>query len=385
MCDHGDTQSKACGNGRCSAYDRSEENDQQGGKKMKKIAVSLLALFTLVGCQKERTIEVNMLDTGYTIEPVSTIENIPVNTAAWGCTIDGKVSACIEKYDQYNILHGYGIYDFETKEYRESDTNPIQEDETYGHVSISTSEYNVYTKVIIDYENQMNTTSYYVEKNGHYSFLRENTQSVDLTSNYRHLSVYEENDKAYLVYDEDNDLIINEITSAGYKEIERKPLQIDDYTLTNYYYDDALVLEYSSDKDNLVIINDEEYYLEHYSHYLIFDDILLVSNYTEPDGGNMQDLLNTYVIDRKTHDSIKVNMNIDTLFWVKFNDYYYSYNNAGEIMILRYNDSLDVITTSINKNSVDEQKTISADNKGIFVFNQDYMDENMSIILISLE
>ena len=54
-------------------------------------------------------------------------------------------------------------------------------------------------------------------------------------------------------------------------------------------------------------------------------------------------------------------------------------------MILRYNDSLDVITTSINKNSVDEQKTISADNKGIFVFNQDYMDENMSIILISLE
>lgn len=352
---------------------------------MKKIAVSLLALFTLVGCQKERTIEVNMLDTGYTIEPVSTIENIPVNTVAWGCTIDGKVSACVEKYDQYNILHGYGIYDFETKEYRESDTNPIQEDETYGHVSISTSEYNVYTKVIIDYENQMNTTSYYVEKNGHYSFLRENTQSVDLTSNYRHLSVYEENDKAYLVYDEDNDLIINEITSAGYKEIERKPLQIDDYTLTNYYYDDALVLEYSSDKDNLVIINDEEYYLEHYSHYLIFDDILLVSNYTEPDGGNMQDLLNTYGIDRKTHDSIKVNMNIDTLFWVKFNDYYYSYNNAGEIMILRYNDSLDVITTSINKNSVDEQKTISADNKGIFVFNQDYMDENMSIILISLE
>ena len=350
---------------------------------MKKIAVSLLALFTLVGCQKERTIEVNMLDTGYTIEPVSTIENIPVNTAAWGCTIDGKVSACVEKYDQYNILHGYGIYDFETKEYRESDTNPIQEDETYGHVSISTSEYNVYTKVIIDYENQMNTTSYYVEKNGHYSFLRENTQSVDLTSNYRHLSVYEENDKAYLVYDEDNDLIINEITSAGYKEIERKPLQIDDYTLTNYYYDDALVLEYSSDQDNLVIINDEEYYLEHYSHYLIFDDILLVSNYTEPDGGNMQDLLNTYVIDRKTHDSIKVNMNIDTLFWVKFNDYYYSYNEAGELVILRYNDSIDIITTSINYNSVDNLNTLAMNN-GIYIFEQDYISETMTISLLSL-
>ncbi|WP_273399460.1 hypothetical protein [Traorella massiliensis] len=351
---------------------------------MKKIAVSLLALFTLVGCQKERTIEVNMLDTGYTIEPVSTIENIPVNTGIWQCTIDEKVSACTAKYDQDYVIQGYGIYDFETNQYRESDTDPIPEDETYGYLSISTSEYNVYYKVISDYESQMNTTSYFVEKDGQYTFLRENTQSMDLSSDYQHLSVYEENDKAYLVYDEDNELIINEITSDGYKEIERKPLQIDDYTLSNYYYDDTLVLEYSSDEDDLLIINDEEYHLELYSHYIIFDDILLVSNYTEPDGGNMQDLLNTYVIDRQTKEVIELDTNIDTnRYRARYDDYYYSYNEAGELVILRYNDSIDIITTSINYNSVDNLNTLAMNN-GIYIFEQDYISETMTISLLSL-
>lgn len=354
---------------------------------MKKLLYGFLALMMISGCAKEKIIKVNQINTGYSIKEISTFDDIPQNTF-FGTMISDESLAILTKYDINENILGYASFDMNdyTVKHYSKDETPIEEDEKYGSFYLSTTQYNVYQKLVSDYDKQMNKFTYYVENDGVYTLLCEVESPMLLTYDISHVYVYEENDIAYLVYKDTNELVVNEIEADGYKEIKRYPLKDNNYELTNYYYEDAFIMTYTSDEGNLLRINDEEYEFELYSHFVIFNDIVLFSKYSELDGGDNQELIGeSYVIDRHSKKHYDLDTDIDTRYWWKCNgDFYYSYDTAGYLMFMSYNDSIEVIQTSLNRNAEDNQELYFFD-ESIFVFTQDFFDETCTVSLLSLE
>lgn len=355
---------------------------------MKKIIIILLLLIVFTGCTEEKKINVNQINTGYNIKDVVTIDNIPVNTSIWAnVNVDEKFIAII-KYDEYDEIIGYTVYDTNYNNVSELSVNepPEYEHEEYGWLIIPTSEYNVFYKVILDNESLMNHYMYYIEKNGHFTLLHENYQSAIQIDEYSHSYLYEVEDVAYLIKKDNDELVINEISSNNLIEIKRFTTKYDKYELVDYYYDnDDLVMNYTSEEDNLLIIGDEEYHLELYSKYIIFDDIILVSVYENSSNGSNQKIANSYVIDRNTKEHYSLDVTIDTKYWKNFNDSYYAYDTSGNLIFLTYDGEINIITTTINRHSVDKQKIVDIKNRGIFVLNQDYEEECITIQFVTLE
>ena len=210
---------------------------------MKKYIVGLLSILLLTGCQEARTIAVENTDTGYELKELITVQNVPVSSSIGNCTGLDSSNICVIKRDEDWNPIGYEKYNVVTGEYIDLGINEINKikDSKYGSIQIQTDDFNVYVKSINDYETQIRTDKYYIEKNNEYTLLCE--ESYLFNGDNANYYLYKHDDKIYLTYTKDDYLIINEVNEQGYIEVEQKPLQTDGYTLSSYSYEDGFIME----------------------------------------------------------------------------------------------------------------------------------------------
>ena len=355
---------------------------------MKKYLIGLLSILLLTGCQESRMITVENVDTGYELKELITVQNVPINSSIGNCTGLDSSNVCIVKRDEdYNPI-GYEKYNIVANEYVDLGIDEINKikDSKYGNIQIKTDEFNVYVKSINDYENQIKSDKYYIEKNNQYTLLCEESYPIDGGNSIYYL--YKHDDKVYLTFIKDDDFIINEVNEEGYIEIEQKPLQIDDYILSSYKYKDGLIMEYVSNENTFLTINDEEYKISNLSDYIVFDEIILVSNYESKDETSLGDVEETYVIDRKTKEEIKLSEKINISWWFKCGDFYYQldYKNTGYLQLLAYEeDVIKLITTSINLNAADKLVYYPLGEYGMLIGDQDYTNGTCELSILTLQ
>ena len=133
---------------------------------MKKYIIGLLSILLLTGCIEEKKIVVNQINTGYTVNDITTLYNMPVNSRPWAnVNVDEKFLA-ITKFDENYEINGYTIFNPATNEVKELNEKeaPEIEHEEYGWLTIPTKEYNIYYKIIYDENSGINNYKYYVEK-----------------------------------------------------------------------------------------------------------------------------------------------------------------------------------------------------------------------------
>ena len=355
---------------------------------MKKYAIGLLSILLLTGCQEARTIKVEKIDTGYELKEFVTVPNVPVSSSIGNCTgLDNSNICIVKRDDDWNPI-GYEKYNVVTGEYEDLGVEEINriKDSKYGNIQIQNDNFNVYVKSINDYDNQIKSDKYYIEKNNEYTLLCEET--YPLNGDYANYYLYEHGNKVYLTYTNDDYLIINEVNEDGYTEIERKPLEQDKYTLTNYLYEDGFIMEYESDENILLKINDEEYKLSNLSKYIIFDEIILVSNYDSVGVTSQGEVQQTYVIDRNTKEEFTLDEMIDVSWWLRCGDFFYQldFTNTGNLLLLTYEeDAIKLITTSINSNATDKFIYYPLGEYGMLIGDQDYTNETCELSILTLQ
>lgn len=147
----------------------------------------------------------------------------------------------------------------------------------------------------------------YVYKDGSKEvILHSRSASPKLFVEPAYSNAFQIDDQVYFFYYDIFDLVVNVVEDGKLIEYKRIPLEDDEYVFRNYLFNDYEMYSIYKNENAMKYVCDEREYI-----FNIFDEVIVLKDYILYSTYDSKQVTGSYIINRKTNESIQLNKPID--------------------------------------------------------------------------